>query len=144
MVYLDTSAFLKLYVRERESEWVQATIAAQHDPLPIWEILEMEFQNALFLKVFWGDLKQSEAKHQLSLFQGRKTKGFYFFPTLNRAELLEEFRRLSEYTPTSGCRTMDVLHVAFASLIQPDRFITFDDRQARLAKMANLTISEQQ
>lgn len=47
MLYLDTSALLKLYLRESGSEAVQARVAAQDLPLPVWEIQEAELVNAL-------------------------------------------------------------------------------------------------
>ena len=141
MLYLDTSAFLKLYVREEGSEAVQHAVALQSHPLPVWEILEMELHNALQLKVFSGELSENEAAHQQSLFQQRKAKGFYFVPEIGRAELMAEFRRLSVHTTRLGCRTMDVLHVACACQLLPDRFISFDARQIKLAEAAGLTVS---
>lgn len=140
MLYLDTSAFLKLYVRETGSDIVQATIASQSEPLPVWDILEMELHNALQLKVFWEELTESEAAHQQSLFQRRKAKGFYYVPDISRAALLAEFRRLAAHTPELGCRTMDILHVACACHLGADRFLSFDTRQNNLAKAAGLTV----
>jgi|GEM_PF-5414714 hypothetical protein len=35
MLYLDTSALLKLYLRDKDSEWVQDQVAAQSDQLPV-------------------------------------------------------------------------------------------------------------
>lgn len=142
MLYLDTSAFLKLYVREEGSELVQETVASQFEPLPVWDILEMEFHNALQLKVFRDELTESEATHQQSLFRQRKTKGFYFVPEISRAELMAEFRRLAARTPRLGCRSMDILHVACACLLKPDRFLSFDTRQKELATAAGLSVLE--
>ncbi len=142
MLYLDTSAFLKLYVREEGSEVVQEIVASQFDPLPVWEILEMELHNAIQLKVFRDELTESEATRQQSLFQQRKTRGFYFVPEISRAELMAEFRRLSAHTPHLGCRTMDILHVACGCLLKPDRFLSFDTRQNELAKAAGLPVME--
>lgn len=137
MLYLDTSAFLKLYIRETGSEAVQAMVAAQHEPLPVWEILEMELGNALNLKVFRGELESSEAVRQYALFQQRQTRGFYFIPELRRAQLMADFRQLSDLTPRLGCRTMDILHVACALQLRPKAFLSFDHRQRELAKIAD-------
>lgn len=134
MLYLDTSAFLKLYIREKGSEQVQAMVAGQPEPLPVWEILEMELSNALNLKVFQGELEESESARQYSLFRKRKTNGLYFLPELRRAELMFDFRRLSGSTSRLGCRTMDILHVACALQLQADVFLTFDLRQRALAR----------
>lgn len=134
MLYLDTSAFLKLYIREAGSEQVQSMVVSQFEPLPVWEILEMELCNALNLKVFRGELEMSESAVQYSLFRQRQAKGFYFVPELRRAQLMADFRLLSELTPRLGCRTMDILHVACAMQLKPDVFLTFDHRQRELAQ----------
>ena len=134
MLYLDTSAFLKLYIREAGSEQVQSMVVSQFEPLPVWEILEMELCNALNLKVFRGELKMSESAVQYSLFRQRQAKGFYFVPELRRAQLMADFRLLSELTPRLGCRTMDILHVACSMQLNPDVFLTFDHRQQELAQ----------
>lgn len=140
MLYLDTSAFLKLYVREEGSEAVQGVVFGQNDPLPVWDILDMEFTNALWLKVFWGEFQEAEVIRLLGLFQDRHKRGQYFTPDLSRSRLLDRFRRLAQRTPNTGCRTMDILHVAAAMEIGADKFVTFDDRQRNLATFAGLAL----
>lgn len=141
MIYLDTSALVKLYLLEADSHVVQELVTAQDDPLPVWELQEMELTNALRLKVFWGEIPQTDAERQLELFETRKEKGLYYFPDLNRAALFTMFQRLSVHTPELGCRTLDILHVACASLLEPDLFVSFDSRQRQLAQRAGLTVA---
>lgn len=140
MLYLDTSALLKLYVLEVGSTAVQEAIASQSEPLPVWEIQEMELTNALQLKVFWKELTVAEAKRQEALFAERKEKGFYYTPELRRAQLMNDFKRLAGMTAKLGCRTMDILHVACAVQLQPDQFVSFDERQKKLASKAGLPV----
>src|SRR5271170_2620018 len=45
------------------------------------------------------------------------------------------------YTATIGTRTLDLLHVASALALKAERFWTFDDRQAKLAKAVGLKVS---
>lgn len=142
MLYLDTSALLKLYVLEEGSEWVDALVRSQMDPLPIWEIQEMEFTNALWLKVFWKEITKSQAEKQLQLFQRRKKSGLYFFPEIHRSSLMVTFERLSRRTPETGCRTMDILHIACALEVGAITFVSFDDRQRRLAAKEGLLVGE--
>jgi predicted nucleic acid-binding protein len=142
VIYLDTSALVKLYVFEAGSEFVQSCIVAQDDPLPVWEMQEAEFTNALHLKVFWGDLTAEEAELQTGHFRERMKRGVYFFPEIDRIELMRTFHRLSRETPISGCRTMDIFHVACALQIPSCRFLTFDVRQRSLARLAGLTVIE--
>lgn len=140
MLYLDTSALLKLYVLESGSKSVQDAVVSQSEPLPVWEIQEMELHNALQIKVFWKELTKAEVKQQLALFTQRKEKGFYYTPEIKRAQLMDDYKRLSAMTQKTGCRTMDILHVACAVQLQPEQFISFDERQKKLAARVGMSV----
>ncbi|MEX2578887.1 MAG: type II toxin-antitoxin system VapC family toxin [Verrucomicrobiales bacterium] len=142
MIYIDTSALVKLYFLEEGSDFVQSRVSAQDDPLPIWELQEAELANALHLKVFRNELTFEEAGNQLGHFRDRVKRGLYFFPEIHRADLMDTFHRLSRETPGTGCRTMDILHVACALQIESCRFLTFDERQRGLAGLAGLPLIE--
>jgi predicted nucleic acid-binding protein len=142
VIYLDTSALVKLYVLEAGSEFVQSCLSEQDDPLPVWELQEAELANALHLKVFRNEWTEAEAELQIEHFHSRKQRGLYVFPEIDRVELIREFHRLSRETPRTGCRTMDIFHVACALQIPSCRFLTFDGRQGKLARMAGLEMIE--
>lgn len=142
MIYLDTSALVKLYVLEDGSEFVQGCLSGQGDPLPVWEMQEAELTNALHLKVFWNELTADQAATQIGHFRDRLKRGIYFFPEIDRIELMRSFHQLSRETLVTGCRTMDILHVACAIQIPSCEFLTFDDRQRSLARLAGLTLIE--
>lgn len=140
MIYLDTSALIKLYIREEGSERVQERVSSQSIPLPVWEIQEMELINALRLQVFWENLSEREVEDQLQLFRERKKRGHYFYPEIDRSSLLTDFDRLSKETGQLGCRTLDILHVACAVQLKVNEFVSFDQRQVALAKVAGLNV----
>ena len=52
--------------------------------------------------------------------------------------LLEAEASALNHTPTIGCRTLDVLHVAAAKLMGVAEFCTFDTRQSTLAGRVGL------
>jgi predicted nucleic acid-binding protein len=133
---------VKLYVLEAGSEFVQSCLSEQDDPLPVWELQEAELANALHLKVFRNEWTDAEAELQIEHFHSRKQRGLYVFPEIDRVELIREFHRLSRETPRTGCRTMDIFHVACALQIPSCRFLTFDGRQGKLARMAGLEMIE--
>ena len=143
MIYLDTSALVKLYVLEAGSEFVQSCLSEQDDPLPVWELQEAELANALHLKVFRNEWTEAEAELQIEHFHSRKQRGLYVCPEIDRVELIREFHRLSLETPRTGCRTMDIFHVACALQIPSCRFLTFDGRQGKLARLAGLEMIEE-
>jgi len=58
-------------------------------------------------------------------------------------DALEVCRNLArEYGPKLWIRTLDTLHVACALELKAERFWTFDDRQAKLAKSTGLKTSK--
>jgi predicted nucleic acid-binding protein len=140
VIYLDTSALLKLYLIEAGSETVQTFVMAQDDPLPVWELQQVELLNGLRLKVFWGDIKGKQADQLIDMFDQRMRRGQYFFPDIARAELMATFRTLSRETSRIGCRTMDILHVACAIQLSPEHFVSFDERQRQLASYTGLHV----
>lgn len=141
MLYLDTSALLKLYILEPGSEAVQAHVTSQDLPLPIWEIQEAELVNALRLKAFWQEITPAQAETQIDLFQTRRKRGLYTFPQIDRNSLMKCFLHLSAETPRLGCRTMDILHVACALEIAATAFLSFNQCQNALAAHAGLKLA---
>ena len=139
MLYLDTSAFIKLYLVETGSEEVHRLVASQPDPLPLWYLTEVEFSNTVRFKVFLTEMKSAAAEQIISLFLDRKGKGQYFAPALDPVILQELSLRLTMRTPQIGCRALDVLHVAAARLCEADLFVTADKRQAKLAETEGLS-----
>ena len=74
-------------------------MTAKDNPLPVWDLLEAELINAVRLRVFWNELKQSKADALAELFHGRKQKSLYFVPELDRIALMETFNKLARHTP---------------------------------------------
>ena len=140
MIYLDTSALIKLYLFEEGSRELNNLIMAQNDALPVWELQEAEFVNALRLKVYWGELGEEQSIGQIELFQERKRSGFYYFPELDRVQILPKFYEISRNTLKLGFRTLDILHVVCASLIDADCLISYDQRQCQLAEEVGLAV----
>ena len=61
-------------------------------------------------------------------------------PEIGRSDLLDRYLRLTAHTSTLGCRTLDILHVAAATLLGASLFVTYDQRQAQLADLAGLKV----
>jgi predicted nucleic acid-binding protein len=57
----------------------------------------------------------------------------------NAFELCSDLAR--RHGPKLGMRTLDTLHVACALELKAERFWTFDERQAKLAKAQGMKIS---
>lgn len=135
MIYLDTSAFIKLYLHEVGSAEVHALVISQQEPLPVWPFMELEFLNALRFKVFLCEMSTDDVQHIISLYHDRKRGGQYFAPHLDPIALHELSLQMTERTPIIGCRALDILHVAAARLCDASAFVTADKRQAALAEV---------
>jgi len=135
MIYLDTSAFIKLYLQEDGSAEVHGLVVAQREPLPVWHFMELEFLNALRFKVFLAEMAPDDVERVISLYLDRKRNGQYFAPHLDPIALHELSLQMTIRTPTLGCRALDILHVAAARLCESTLFVTADKRQAALAEV---------
>jgi len=135
MIYLDTSAFIKLYLHEDGSAEVHGLVVAQAEPLPVWHFMELEFLNALRFKVFLAEMSPDDVERVTSLYLDRKRSGQYFAPHLDPIALQELSLQMTVRTPIIGCRALDILHVAAARLCAATVFVTADKRQAALAEV---------
>ena len=135
MIYLDTSAFIKLYLQEDGSAEVHGLVVSQREPLPVWHFLELEFLNALRFKVFLAEMNPDDVQRVISMYLGRKRGGQYFAPNLDPIALHELSAQMTLRTPSIGCRALDILHVAAARLCESTLFVTADKRQATLAEV---------
>ena len=140
MIYLDTSAFIKLYLKEEGSVAVHEAVVSQQEPLPVWSVLELELYNALRFKVFINELTEQEVDGLLSTYRTRKRAGQYHVPLLDPVALHERAIELTLRTPTTGCRSLDILHVAAADLLAAELFVTGDRRQATLGEGEGLPV----
>lgn len=137
--YLDSSALIKLYVPEAGSQRVSQYARALPHPIPFSHLHELEMKNALQLKLF-----RREATATAVDASGLSIDEDFADGVLSRPELnwFDVFRRAStlarEHSSTTGARSLDLLHVASALVLETTTFLTFDDRQARLARAAGL------
>ena len=141
MIYLDTSAFIKLYIREEHSEAVNKMVIRQDEPLPVWFLHTLEMRNAFNLKLFRKELMQADVDNLTKLFHDRLQSGIYAAPRLEIGDLAATAIPFTSHTRRLGCRSLDILHVAAAKLIGARRFVTFDDRQRSLAETVGLKVA---
>jgi len=101
---------------------------------------ELELTNAISLRLFRGELLPSKVKAAHTLVRKDIEDGVLALKPLpaavfERAKLIARRR-----TPRLGTRTLDVLHVASALVLEADTFYTFDRSQGKLAKAEGLTV----
>lgn len=116
---------------------MQATGAA----LPLTSFGAFELKNAIRAAVVRRSATEMEARRVLALIQQDTVSGLLVPTACDWEAVYREAERLSErHTLTGGHRALDVLHVAAALILGCSDFLTFDQRQAELARHAGLTV----
>lgn len=137
--YLDSSALIKLYVLEAGSDQVSAYTRALPHPVPFTHLHELEMKNGLQLKRFRREAAASAVAASAQAIDEDFAAGVLSRPELNWFDVFRRAQELvSLHSPRNGCRSLDLLHVATALLLEATSFLTFDDRQARLARASGL------
>ena len=139
MIYLDTSCLVKLYYPEPESARVAALVRGK--PICHNCLHELEFHNALQLKVFTGTATLAQASAALAMVTADLRSGVLVSPGIDWNGIFAEAVRLVDrHTGMIGCRSLDILHCAAASILSATEFVTNDGRQKRLAETMGLNL----
>jgi predicted nucleic acid-binding protein len=139
--YIDTSVIVKLYSLEDYSLEVSKWIRKNNEAIPLTNLHELEFTNAIYLKQFRGEISPDQVNLILSRFDEHQREGIYYHPKLNWVDIWNKSLEISgKYTGIKGSRSLDILHIASALELKFNRFVTLDSRQADLAKKAGLKL----
>ena len=139
--YIDPSALARLYLHQSGSRELSEWRRHHRGPLPVTHHGRAEIVNAISLAAFRGAIPSEKAEASQALLEADFAAGhleqvdLLWRGALNRAAELSR-----KHTPRLGTRSLDVLHVACAMELKLRFFMTFDDRQRRLAKVAGLKL----
>jgi predicted nucleic acid-binding protein len=140
-VYADPSALLKLYLHERESRAMGVWRAKAAGALGVTHHGRIEIINGLGLAAQRGHISAAALADSLASMDEDFAEGRYQLADLLWRSALNRAAELSRtHTPILGTRTLDVLHVACALELGLRRFLTFDERQQRLARAVGLRL----
>ena len=129
---------MKLYFPERESA---AVVAVFGEPIAFTVLHELEIVTAMHLKVFRREAQPGQVRAALELTQEDLVAGkLVESPTDWRSTLLEAVRLAQTHAAVTGCRSLDTLHCALAKAIGPSAFLSSDERQIKLARVAGLRV----
>lgn len=139
-LYLDTGLVLKLVISEPLSPVVRDYIAKQRSPIWFPTLVNLEVENALQALRFRRQLTAVQLAKARNQIEQMKDDGKLVAPVLSMDAMAEEMLRLTpSITSRTGCRTLDLLHIAAARLLPSPKFVSTDKRQLAAAKLAGLT-----
>jgi len=139
-VYIDSSFLVSLYLTDTHSTEARGRLAGVSS-LPLTPLHHAEWAHALTQHEFRGNVSTEKARAMDAQFASDQAGGLWVHADMPEAALEFCAELARRYGPKLGVRTLDSLHVACALELKAERFWTFDERQAKLAKAAGLKIS---
>ena len=137
--YADTGFLCSLYALDGHTARAAARMKRQALPLPHTWLHQLELRNALRLRVFRGEITASQRDASLNMILADLAGGVLAAASPALGAIMTEAERLSAlHTETLGTRSLDVLHVAAALVLGLRELLTFDARQAALARATGL------
>lgn len=138
-LYADTSFLASVYVQDALSGRAQAWLATHSTSLPLTDFGRTELRNALARLVFTAALTVQELAAAWQMVESDLRDGRLHAISLSWPDVFAQAEQLTnQHTPILGTRTLDVLHVAAAQILGASEFVSFDGRQANLARAAGL------
>lgn len=140
IVYADSSFLVSSYINDRHSESVNQ-LWLLNPQLLVTPLHRAEWSHAVAQHVFRRLMSSADADRLYRDFEADRAAGRWAEVSLpDRAfEVCADLAR--KHGPRLGVRTLDSLHVACALELKAERFWTFDERQAKLAKALGLKTS---
>ena len=114
----------------------------QGEPLPFTPWHRLEVRNAIRLAVFHKLIDATQSKTQLKQVDlDLQDESLLVHTPVDWVAVMREAEKLGwANTENIGCRSGDLLHVAAAVELNFELFLSFDDRQKKMAKAAGLTV----
>ncbi len=140
-IYVDSSALLKLYLHQPESAAMNSWRARIKGALALTHHGRVEIVNGLCLAAHRREITPEALADTLTSFDEDFTLGWYRTADLLWRAALNRAAELSRiHSPKLGTRSLDVLHVACALELGTRFFVTFDERQQKLARAVGLKV----
>jgi predicted nucleic acid-binding protein len=139
--YADTSFLVRIYTPHADSQKALTWMQRATDPLPFTPVHRHELRNGVRLRVFRGEITVAQRKAAFRELDSDLEENILTHTAIPWADTFREAESLAgAHTETLGVRSFDLLHVSLALTLGATEFLTFDMRQATLAKAAGLKV----
>jgi predicted nucleic acid-binding protein len=140
IVYADSSLLVSVYIEDTHSAAADELLRSDSRVL-LTPLHVAEWAHAVAQQVFRGRISAVEAMRLEREFDEDRRAGLWREVAMPEKafETCSDLAR--HHGPKLGVRTLDSLHVACALELKAERFWTFDERQAKLAKAEGLKTS---
>ena len=141
VAFADTGFLASLYLDETTSKTADAALGDKREPLPLTPLVALELRNAFNRAVQRGRITLAQRDALWQDVEEDITTGFLVPTPVPSGELHDKVRQLSDrHTPALGTRSLDLLHVAAALILESKIFFSFDERQRKAAVSEGLKV----
>jgi predicted nucleic acid-binding protein len=141
VVFADTGFIGSLYLKESTSAAARAAIQSELVVLPYTPLVALELRNAFNRAIQRGRITMAQRDALWQDVEADIAGGFLVPTPVPSGPLHDRARQLSDrHTPALGTRSLDLLHVAAALVLESKIFFSFDDRQRKAAASEGLKI----
>ena len=141
VAFADTGFIASLYLEETTSKAADAALDGRREPLPVTPLVALEVRNAFNRAVQRGRITMAQRDALWQDVEADIASGFLVPTPVTSGQLHDKALQLSDrHTPTLGTRSLDLLHVAAALILESKIFFSFDDRQRRVAASEGLKV----
>ncbi len=139
--YADTSFLVRIYTPHADSgkalTWMQRASA----PLPFTPFHRHELRNGIRLRVYRGEITVEQRKAAFREMDSDLEDNVLVHTSIPWTDTFREAENLAAaHTEALGIRSFDLVHVGLALTLGATEFLTFDLRQAKLAKAVGLRV----
>ena len=139
--YADTSFLVRVYLTQSDSSKALAFMRDFRAPLPFTPLHRHELRNAIRLAVFRKEIDAARGKAAFADIESDLTENILAHGPIPWTNAFREAEQLgAAHTEEMGVRGIDLLHTGVALALGAKEFLTFDARQADLAKAAGLKV----
>ncbi len=141
LTYADTSFLARIYAPHTDSVKALALMQRLRQPLPFTPLHRHELRNAIRLRVFRGEITPRQRSEAFREIESDLADDILVHTGIPWTEAFREAESLAAvHTEQLGVRSIDLLHVGLALGLGATELLTFDSRQADLAKAAGLRV----
>jgi hypothetical protein len=141
VAFADTGFVASLYLKESTSAQARAAIQGAPVVLPLTPLVMLELRNAFNRSVQRQRITTAQRDALWQDVEADITSGFLVPTPVASDELHHKARQLSDkYTPMLGTRSLDLLHIAAALVLEAKEFFSFDERQRKAAASEGLRV----
>ncbi len=141
VAFADTGFIASLYLQESTSAQARAAIQGTAVVLPLTPLAMLELRNAFNRSVQRQRITVAQRDALWQDVEADIAGGFLVPTPVPADELHKKARQLSDrHTPTLGTRSLDLLHIAAALVLEAKEFFSFDDRQRKAAASEGLKV----